>query len=125
MKPNSYSFYDVFGYSEGAKSELAKEFQNLGFEHIKGEFGGGIQAEQIIAWLSIHQGSIEANLLSAFIVSILNTAFNWYVRHRKNKRGNIPVIKISIYINNNPVLKTYRIDKHYRAEDIESYKETK
>lgn len=119
MKKLSYSFYDTKGINGGAITELAAIFEKNGLKPVGGEFGGGEQVKQIIAWLNINWDIIAINLLSAYIVKILDDLWEWHKTNHFQKQKTIPVVNITIYIKNKiSITQEYPINKKYSEEEI-------
>lgn len=126
MKKLTYSFYDIDGYSGTDIAELTKIFQRGKLRPVPGEFGGGGESiHQVIAWLTVHWDDISINLLTAYLVSILNKLWEWHKLRLPKREKVIPVVKISICITNEvSTTVEYPINKNYKKEEIKIVEES-
>lgn len=125
MKKLSYSFYNTDGINGGAITELAAIFEKNGLEPVGGEFGGGgEQVHQVIAWLNINWENVAANLLSAYIVKILDDLWVWHKSNHYQKQRMTPVVKISFSVKNKiSITQEYPINKKHSEEEIKIIEE--
>lgn len=126
MKALTYSFYNTDGYSGTTVTSLAAIFDKYGLKPVPGEFGsGGEQLHQVIAWLNIHRDDIAVNLLSGYIIKILNDLWCWHKEAHFSNKKIVPVVTISVHVKNKiSITNQYPINKEYSKDEIKIVEES-
>lgn len=123
MKNGKYTFYNPAGFTDKSVKELSHEFEKMGFEYQSGEFGGGISAQQIIAWLNIHNfwAGIFTGLAVNRIETIMGKIYDWFRSNRPAKKDVEYAINISVYEYKKSYTLTLKAGHKYTKNQIRKF----